>query len=106
MRPKVLHEFPGIKFVELGKVLGERWRALTPEEKKRYEEIAAEDKVRFQMDMQQYTSNQAADAPPPPPVEHSYYQDPHAGYNVDAYATHESVAHHDPYAQHHAHYPA
>jgi high mobility group protein B2 len=107
MRPKVLHEFPGIKFVELGKVLGERWRALTPEEKKRYEEMAGEDKVRFQMEMQQYTSNQAAAAPPPPPVEHSYYQDPHAGYGVDAYATHE-VAHHDPYAQHHhhAHYPA
>jgi high mobility group protein B2 len=108
MRPKVLHEFPGIKFVELGKVLGERWRALTPEEKKRYEEMAGEDKVRFQMEMQQYTSNQAAAAPPPPPpVEHTYYQDPHAGYGVDAYATHET-AHHDPYAQHHhhAHYPA
>jgi hypothetical protein len=95
--------------VELGKVLGERWRALTPEEKKRYELIAAEDKVRFQLEMQQYTSNQAAAAappPPPPPVEHSYYQDPHASYGVDAYA--HDAAHHDPYAQHHhhAHYPA
>ncbi|EEC48129.1 predicted protein, partial [Phaeodactylum tricornutum CCAP 1055/1] len=56
MRPKVLQEFPGIKFVDLGKVLGERWRALTPEEKKRFEEVATEDKIRFQMEMQQYTA--------------------------------------------------
>lgn len=106
MRPKVLQEYPGIKFVELGKVLGERWRALTPEEKKRYEEIAAEDKVRFQLEMQQYTANQAAAAPPPPAPEHAYY-DPTAATVMsayEAYAQHE--AHHDPYAQHHSHFHA
>jgi high mobility group protein B2 len=94
MRPKVLVEFPGIKFVELGKVLGERWRALTPQQKKRYEEMAAEDKVRFQMEMQQYTANQAAAAAPPPPVQEQYYHDPTAHTGYDAYATH------DPYGQH------
>ena len=60
MRPIVMKQFPGIKFVEMGRILGERWRALTPTEKKRFEDIAAEDKVRFQMEMQQYTANQAA----------------------------------------------
>jgi len=59
MRPIVMSEFPGIKFVEMGRILGERWRALTPLEKKRFEEIANQDKVRFQMEMQQYTANQA-----------------------------------------------
>lgn len=59
MRPRVLLEYPGIRFIELGKVLGERWRALSPIEKKRYEDMAAEDKVRFQLEMQQYTANQA-----------------------------------------------
>jgi hypothetical protein len=106
MRPKVLQEYPGIKFVELGKVLGERWRALTPEEKKRYEDMAAEDKVRFQMEMQQYTANQAAAAPPPPSAEHAYYHDHTAGtISYDAYA-HSDVTSHpvDPYAQHHATY--
>jgi len=69
MRPKVTSEFPGIKFVELGKVLGERWRNLTPTEKKRYEDMAAEDKIRFQMEMQDYTQNQTVGvAPAPPPV--------------------------------------
>jgi high mobility group protein B2 len=102
MRPKVLQEFPGIKFVDLGKVLGERWRALTPEEKKRFEEVATEDKIRFQMEMQQYTANQQAVAPPSA-VEHPYYHhDPNAGYDV----YHDSTQHHhhvDPYAQHHYH---
>ena len=96
MRPKVLDEYPGIKFVDLGKVLGERWRALTPEEKKRYEEMAAQDKIRFQMEMQQYTANQQA--PPAPPVDHVYY-DHSATMPYDAYATHGQVDAHDPYGQ-------
>ena len=85
--------------------LTERWRALTPEEKKRYEEMAAEDKVRFQMEMQQYTANQAAAAPPvPPPTDHNYYHDPNATMAYDAYAQHDT--HHDPYGQHPGHYHA
>jgi len=55
MRPQVMAEFPGIKFVQMGTVLGERWRALTPVQKKRYEDMAAEDKVRFHLEMQKYT---------------------------------------------------
>merc|ERR1712038_1058919 len=60
MRPMVMKQFPGIKFVEMGRILGERWRALQPDEKSRYEKFAQEDKLRFQMEMQQYTANQAA----------------------------------------------
>merc|ERR1712045_389299 len=33
MRPMVMKQFPGIKFVEMGRILGERWRALQPQEK-------------------------------------------------------------------------
>jgi len=62
MRPIVMKQFPGIKFVEMGRILGERWRALTPSEKKRFEDIAAEDKTRFQMEMQQYTAGQQVQA--------------------------------------------
>merc|ERR1712238_329910 len=60
MRPVIRKEFPNIKFVEMGRVLGERWRALTPIDKKKFELIAAEDKVRFQHEMQQYTATQQA----------------------------------------------
>jgi len=54
MRPQVMKEFPGIKFVEMGTVLGERWRALDPVEKKRFENMSAEDKVRFKVEMARY----------------------------------------------------
>lgn len=113
MRPKVNEEFPGIKFVELGKLLGERWRALTPLQKKEYEGMAAEDKVRFQLAMQQYTANQAAAAPPaqdaaPGEVvssqDHSgpAYYDPtvaHAALGGHEYNAHHAQAYHDPYQQ-------
>lgn len=46
VRPQIYQEFPGIKFTELGHVMGERWRALPPEEKSKYEEMAKDDKKR------------------------------------------------------------
>jgi len=50
-------EFPDLKFVEMGTVLGERWRALTPEEKKCFEDMAAQDKIRFAHEMEEYKKN-------------------------------------------------
>jgi len=116
MRPKVNEEFPGIKFVELGKLLGERWRALAPEDKKQYEEMAAADKARFQAEMAEYTANHQAAAAEPEPQEtvsadavHSHhdhnvaaaaYYDP----NIPSPALHHGqdysqIYHHDPYGQ-------
>jgi hypothetical protein len=112
MRPKVLRDHPGIKFVDLGKVLGERWRALTIEEKKRFEEMASNDKVRFQEEMQSYTAHQATVLSMPQQQlqqvhsDHSYYHDHNAATisSYEAYAQHELSSHHDPYGQHHGHY--
>lgn len=70
MRPQILQEYPGIKFVELGKVLGERWRALTPDQKKKFEKMAAEDKVRFQLEMQQYCALKMEGATARPATQH------------------------------------
>eukprot|EP00543_Licmophora_paradoxa_P003997 CAMPEP_0202447924 /NCGR_PEP_ID=MMETSP1360-20130828/6702_1 /ASSEMBLY_ACC=CAM_ASM_000848 /TAXON_ID=515479 /ORGANISM="Licmophora paradoxa, Strain CCMP2313" /LENGTH=315 /DNA_ID=CAMNT_0049065235 /DNA_START=106 /DNA_END=1053 /DNA_ORIENTATION=+ len=67
MRPRIMAEYPGIKFVELGTIMGERWRALTPEEKKKYENMAADDKIRFNNEMQKYMAQKAQNEPPPPP---------------------------------------
>jgi len=47
MRPIVMEQHPGIKFVDMGRILGERWRALTPEEKTKYEAQSGEDKMRL-----------------------------------------------------------
>ncbi|CAJ1953376.1 unnamed protein product [Cylindrotheca closterium] len=96
MRPQVLKEYPGIRFVELGKVMGERWRALAPEEKRRFEDMASEDKLRFQVQMQDYQANQEAAQPPPPPspppipvsYDQMHYAPPQAHHFYDPYAAH------------------
>merc|ERR1712222_62878 len=59
MRPIVMKEIPGIKFIEMGRILGERWRNLSVEDKKKFEDMATEDKARFQMEMQQYTAEKS-----------------------------------------------
>jgi hypothetical protein len=85
-------EFPGIKFVEMGTILGERWRALSNEEKQKYEDLAQEDKQRFNKEMEEYSANKQ-----PEPEENVIDQ---RAYNqhITAYA--------DPHAQYyeHAHY--
>ena len=48
MRPKIKAENPAISFGDLGKRIGELYRALTPTEKEPYEKMAAEDKKRFE----------------------------------------------------------
>ena len=39
--------FPGISFGDVGKVIGERWKALSSEDKAPFEEKAAADKQRW-----------------------------------------------------------
>lgn len=41
---------PELAFADLAKRLGALWKALTPEEKKPYDEMAAKDKLRFQQE--------------------------------------------------------
>ena len=64
--------------------------------------MAAEDKVRFQMEMQQYTANQAAAAPPQVSSEHQqHYYDP----NVNA-GVYDNYGQPDPYGQHNQYHAA
>ena len=44
-RDKVKADNPGIAFGEVGKKLGEAWRAASAEDKVEFEELAAKDKV-------------------------------------------------------------
>merc|ERR1712032_1608223 len=60
LRPVLTKQFPRIKFIETGRLLGERWRSLSFSEKKRYEDMASRDKIRFQTEMQQYFAENAA----------------------------------------------
>lgn len=57
-------EHPELKFVEMGAMLGERWRNLPIEEKQKYEAMANEDKLRFNKEMEEYTANRVSEEPP------------------------------------------
>lgn len=107
IRQQINSEFPGINFVESGRIMGERWRNLSPQEKKRYEDMAAEDKVRFEREMEEYNgrkrlADQKAGVPLPQraavaatTADHSYQQhaEPHAAYPHQQATTYDSTVH-------------
>jgi len=47
-REKVREDNPGIKFGEVGKLLGEKWKALSDKQRAPYEAKAATDKKRYE----------------------------------------------------------
>ncbi len=53
-RPKIMEDNPGIKFIDLGMTLGEKWRELSREERRKFEDLAQEDKVRHAKEMEDY----------------------------------------------------
>ncbi|XP_063221246.1 uncharacterized protein LOC134530395 isoform X2 [Bacillus rossius redtenbacheri] len=57
MRPKILDENPGIAFTKVAGLLVSRWRALSPEEQARYEDLAvqAEQQRRCELDRRSLT---------------------------------------------------
>merc|ERR1712232_489255 len=61
-RPQIMSENPDIKFIDMGHVMGERRRALTPEQKAKYEDQAQQDKVRFAQEMEQYNMHRAMES--------------------------------------------
>ena len=53
-RDKIIKEFPGIKFGEVGKKLGQRWQNLSEKGREMYKEMAEKDKERYQKEMENY----------------------------------------------------
>ncbi|KAA8910354.1 hypothetical protein TRICI_004152 [Trichomonascus ciferrii] len=56
-RDTVRSENPGISFGQVGRVLGERWKALTDEEKRPYEDKAKADKQRYEDEKAAYAAS-------------------------------------------------
>ena len=53
-RPKIKAEDPSLSFGEIAKLIGQRWKEVDPEDKKRYEKIAEEGKKKYDIDMAAY----------------------------------------------------
>lgn len=56
-RDNVREENPGIGFGQVGKVLGERWKALNDKQRLPYENKAAEDKKRYEDEKASYNAD-------------------------------------------------
>ena len=56
-REKVIADNAGISVTEITKILGAQWKALSAEEKAPYEEKAAQDKVRYAREMDEFKKN-------------------------------------------------
>lgn len=57
-RDIVRAENPGISFGQVGRLLGEKWKALSTEEKVPYETKAATDKKRYEKEKAEYAKRQ------------------------------------------------
>jgi len=60
-RDNVRSENPGIAFGQVGKVLGERWKALSEKQRAPYEAKAAADKKRYEEEKAAYQAASADD---------------------------------------------
>lgn len=60
-RDKVREDNPGIKFGEVGKLLGEKWKELSAKEKEPYEKKAKADKERYEREKVEYAGGAGDD---------------------------------------------
>lgn len=58
-RDIVRAENPDVTFGQVGRILGERWKALTPDEKTPYEAKAEADKKRYESEKELYNATRA-----------------------------------------------
>ncbi|KAK4245622.1 high mobility group box domain-containing protein [Corynascus novoguineensis] len=60
-RENVREENPGVSFGQVGKILGERWKALSEKQRAPYEAKAAADKKRYEDEKQAYNAQADGD---------------------------------------------
>ncbi|KAL2168444.1 hypothetical protein VTG60DRAFT_7246 [Thermothelomyces hinnuleus] len=60
-RENVREENPGVSFGQVGKILGERWKALSDKQRAPYEAKAAADKKRYEDEKQAYNAQADGD---------------------------------------------
>ncbi|MCJ1357145.1 MAG: Non-histone chromosomal protein 6 [Icmadophila ericetorum] len=57
-RDNVREENPGISFGQVGKVLGEKWKALSTKQREPYEAKAKQDKARYESEKLNYAAGE------------------------------------------------
>ena len=55
-RGAVVEANPGASVAQIGKLLGEHWRAMTDKDKEKFRGLADQDKVRYEKEMETYNA--------------------------------------------------
>jgi len=63
-RPVIVEKNPDLKFTDIGKLLGAQWAKLTEEEKKKYVDMATDDKARYNQELVVYNNAHGGDQHP------------------------------------------
>ena len=56
-RDKIKKDFPGLKFGESNKKLGEVWKSIDDEERKKFKEQAEQARTKYEEDLEYYNNN-------------------------------------------------
>jgi hypothetical protein len=54
MRDKVKKEHPDVSMCQQSKIIGEKWKALDDEDKKKYQELSGKDKERYEKQKKEF----------------------------------------------------
>lgn len=58
-RPLIIREHPNASFADITRIGSEKWKSVTPAAKKKYEDLAAKDKARYEREMASYVPDPA-----------------------------------------------
>ncbi len=61
-RPKLIENNPAAQFAAISKLLGSTWKEISNDEKTKYKQMAAEDKIRFEKETAEYNANSGSTA--------------------------------------------
>ena len=67
-RQQIMAEYPTMSITDASKIIGQRWKDVTADEKIKYEALAAADKARYQLEMEAYRNGTYVHVPKAKPV--------------------------------------
>mmetsp|Transcript_13695 Transcript_13695/g.20585 ORF Transcript_13695/g.20585 Transcript_13695/m.20585 type:complete len:164 (-) Transcript_13695:24-515(-) len=85
-RTRVKFEHEGVAFGQVAKLLSKEFKAITPEEREKWDKLAAQDKERYQLEMETYEPPSSDDEQVAPTRKKKQKKDPNAPKrNMSAY---------------------
>lgn len=99
-RPLLAEKNPEASFVDLGRLLGVEWQKYTPEQRKKYDDLAARDKQRYEQESNAYRQQLLQHPEQAMPAQPHHQQHHHHHLHYQQQPVHQQP---QPHLQHHHH---